>query len=193
MPLSRERIERLLPHRGAMCLLDEVIEWAPRSIRCAASSHRDPANPLRGPLGLSSMAGIEYGAQAMALHGALSAGATHALGGVGVGHRDGTGDHGSGADHGGGAGGHGGGAGRDGGPGAAESHGVLAAVRGVVLHEPWLDRWPEDLLVQATLVAGDAHTAMYDFALEAGARRLVGGRATVVLVPAPRRGPVARP
>jgi len=189
MPLSRERIERLLPHRGAMCLLDEVIEWAPRSIRCAASSHRDPGNPLRGPLGLSSMAGIEYGAQAMALHGALSAGAALALGGGGAGHGGGTGDHG------GSAGGHGdGAAGHDDGRGAAvEPHGVLAAVRGVVLHEPWLDRWPEDLLVQATLVAGDAHTAMYDFALEAGARRLVDGRATVVLVPASRRGPGARP
>lgn len=170
MPLSRERIARLLPHGGAMCLLDEVIEWAPRSIRCAASSHRDPGNPLRGPLGLSSMAGIEYGAQAMALHGALSAGA-------GDTRDDGAGDQGTG--------GHGDGT-------AVEPHGVLAAVRGVVLHEPWLDRWPEDLLVQATLVAGDAHTAMYDFALEAGARRLVDGRATVVLVPASRRGPGAR-
>lgn len=143
-----------------MCLLGQVIEWTPRSIRCTASSHRDPANPLRGTLGLSAMAGIEYGAQAMALHGALGAGRGHDP------------DDDAGA--------------------AAAPHGVLAAVRGVVLHVARLDRCHEDLLVQATLVAGDAHGAMYEFTLEAGGRRLVEGRATVVLDPAPRRAPAGQ-
>ncbi|MDH3319683.1 MAG: 3-hydroxylacyl-ACP dehydratase [Betaproteobacteria bacterium] len=54
-----------------MCLLDEVLEWDERHIVCHASSHRDPANPLRVAGTLPAACGIEYGAQAMAVHGAL--------------------------------------------------------------------------------------------------------------------------
>lgn len=54
-----------------MCLLDEVLEWDERHIVCRASSHRDPANPLRVAGTLPAVCGIEYGAQAMAVHGAL--------------------------------------------------------------------------------------------------------------------------
>jgi len=57
-----------------MCLLDEVIDWAPEHIRCRSTTHRSPTNPLRanGRLGIAT--GIEYAAQAMAVHGALRAG-----------------------------------------------------------------------------------------------------------------------
>jgi len=54
-----------------MCLLDEVLEWDEQHIVCRASSHRDPANPLRVAGSLPAACGIEYGAQAMAVHGAL--------------------------------------------------------------------------------------------------------------------------
>jgi predicted hotdog family 3-hydroxylacyl-ACP dehydratase len=54
-----------------MCLLDEVIEWDERRIVCRTVSHRDPANPLRVAGILPAACGIEYGAQAMAVHGAL--------------------------------------------------------------------------------------------------------------------------
>ena len=57
-----------------MCLLDRVLEWDPARIRCAATSHRDPENPLRAHGRLGAAAGIEYAAQAMAVHGALCAG-----------------------------------------------------------------------------------------------------------------------
>ena len=56
-----------------MCLLDEIVSFDERAIVCRASSHRSPGNPLRCDGRLSAFAGIEYGAQAMAVHGALQA------------------------------------------------------------------------------------------------------------------------
>ncbi len=63
-----------IPHKANMCLLDRVIGWNETQIFCRAKSHRFPDNPLRqeGMLGITT--GIEYAAQAMAVHGALLAG-----------------------------------------------------------------------------------------------------------------------
>lgn len=72
--LGREQIVELVPHQGRMCLLDHLVEWDEARIVCRAASHRDAANPLRSGGCLPAHAGIEYGAQAMALHGALSGG-----------------------------------------------------------------------------------------------------------------------
>ncbi len=69
--LGRAQIAERIPHGGAMCLLDRVVSWDAGSIRCAAISHRDPANPLREPEGLPVWAGVEYAAQAAAVHGSL--------------------------------------------------------------------------------------------------------------------------
>ena len=70
---DREWIRRHVPHQGRMCLLDEIVSWDEERICCRTASHRDADNPLRahGRLGIAS--GIEYAAQAMALHGALGA------------------------------------------------------------------------------------------------------------------------
>jgi predicted hotdog family 3-hydroxylacyl-ACP dehydratase len=57
-----------------MCLLATAVEWSEAAISCTATSHADPANPLRSEGRLGAAAGIEYAAQAMALHGALLAG-----------------------------------------------------------------------------------------------------------------------
>ena len=57
-----------------MCLLDAVREWSGEAITCTASSHTAPANPLRADGRLGAANGIEYAAQAMALHGSLLAG-----------------------------------------------------------------------------------------------------------------------
>jgi predicted hotdog family 3-hydroxylacyl-ACP dehydratase len=54
-----------------MCLLDRVEYWNDASIRCVASSHRQTDNPLRAFGRLAAACGIEYAAQAMAIHGAL--------------------------------------------------------------------------------------------------------------------------
>ena len=67
-------IRELVPHEGAMCLLDAVVDWDEQSIACRATSHRDPANPLRTSAGLAAVIGIEYAAQAVAAHGALTQG-----------------------------------------------------------------------------------------------------------------------
>lgn len=56
-----------------MCLLDAVLDWSENAICCRAISHTDPANPLRAEGRLGAANGIEYAAQAMAMHGALLA------------------------------------------------------------------------------------------------------------------------
>ena len=58
-----------------MCLLESVQAWDAHSITCQSLGHCSPENPLRGSDGLSSANGIEYAAQAMALHAALVGGA----------------------------------------------------------------------------------------------------------------------
>jgi predicted hotdog family 3-hydroxylacyl-ACP dehydratase len=69
--LGREWIAARIPHSGSMCLLDEITAWDDARIRCTATSHRDPLNPLRSSGRLAAICGIEYAAQAMAAHGAL--------------------------------------------------------------------------------------------------------------------------
>jgi predicted hotdog family 3-hydroxylacyl-ACP dehydratase len=63
----------LIPHDGTMCLLDGVIEWDEQRILCQSSTHLRNDNPLRCAEGLSALQGIEYAAQAMAVHGGLLA------------------------------------------------------------------------------------------------------------------------
>lgn len=62
-----------IPHQGAMCLLERVEAWSEEGLRCTASSHRALDNPLRAEGRLGAACGIEYAAQAMAVHGALLA------------------------------------------------------------------------------------------------------------------------
>ena len=69
--LDHAAIAARIPHSGRMCLLDRVIHWDGRRVCCAATSHRDFDNPLREAAGLPVWAGIEYAAQAAAVHGAL--------------------------------------------------------------------------------------------------------------------------
>lgn len=68
---DRKWFQQHLPHKGEMCLLDQIIAWDTDQIHCTATSHKSPANPLifRGRLGASNA--IEYAAQAMAAHGFL--------------------------------------------------------------------------------------------------------------------------
>jgi predicted hotdog family 3-hydroxylacyl-ACP dehydratase len=72
--LDRLWIEAHIPHRGRMCLLDEVVEWDAARIRCRSATHRAADNPLRSYGRLGAACGVEYAAQAMAVHGALVAG-----------------------------------------------------------------------------------------------------------------------
>ena len=155
MRLDRAWIEGHIPHHGTMCLLDEIIDWSVERIICRSATHRDPHNPLRAHGRLGIACGIEYAAQAMAVHGALSGGAL------------------------------------DSSPAAPDPHiperavsplaGFLASIRSVHPYVLRLDDLPGDLICEATHVAGDSGTALYEFELRFEAKRLLCGRATVVL------------
>lgn len=71
--LDRAWIAAHIPHQGQMCLLHRVEHWDAQAVRCSAISHRAPDNPLRADGRLGAACGIEYAAQAMAVHGALLA------------------------------------------------------------------------------------------------------------------------
>ena len=63
----------LIPHAGSMCLLDAVSTWDAQTIHAVSAGHTRLDNPLRGAHGLHAVHLAEYGAQAMAVHGALLA------------------------------------------------------------------------------------------------------------------------
>lgn len=65
------RIAGLIPHSGTMCLLERIVSWTDDEIRLETSTHRSPDNPLRSNGRLRAVHLCEYGAQAMAVHGAL--------------------------------------------------------------------------------------------------------------------------
>jgi predicted hotdog family 3-hydroxylacyl-ACP dehydratase len=151
-PLDRAWIAAHIPHSGAMCLLDTVDEWDATHVRCTATSHRDPCNPLRSHGRLASVCGVEYAAQAMAVHGAL------------LGALDGAQD------------------GVNGSPIAARpSVGYLASVRNVEAHIERLDTLDAALAIEAVRVSGGGNTILYGFTVRCNERVLLTGRAAVLL------------
>ena len=56
-----------------MCLIDQVMDWDKQHIVCCSRSHLNPSNPLMEDGELSAIHLLEYGAQAMAIHGGLLA------------------------------------------------------------------------------------------------------------------------
>jgi predicted hotdog family 3-hydroxylacyl-ACP dehydratase len=64
----------LIPHAGAMSLIDRVECWSSTEILCGTASHHNPVNPLRFGNHFSSLHLLEYGAQAAAIHGGLLTG-----------------------------------------------------------------------------------------------------------------------
>ncbi|HEY1503252.1 MAG TPA: phosphotransferase [Stellaceae bacterium] len=138
--IDRSQIARLIPHAGAMCLLDKVVSWDAGSIRCLTTRHRSSDNPLRRADGkIGAICAVEFAAQAMALHGRLVADT-------------------------------------DGPP----KPGILASVRDVRLHKPFLDGVIGDIAIDAVLLMGDGRSATYSFTLSAAQNRLGSGRATVI-------------
>jgi predicted hotdog family 3-hydroxylacyl-ACP dehydratase len=71
--IDRDWIARHMRHAGAMCLIDAVAAWDLAAIRCSARTHTAADNPLRAEGRLGAMIGVEYGAQAAAIHGAILA------------------------------------------------------------------------------------------------------------------------
>lgn len=71
LELVQVDIERLIPHSEGMCLLEKIIECTPEKIICQTKTHLNDDNPLKIDGVLSKMHLIEYGAQAVAVHGGL--------------------------------------------------------------------------------------------------------------------------
>lgn len=71
--LDKAEWAHLIPHSGSMCLLDTVLAWDADTIHASSAGHARLDHPLRGPAGLHAVHLAEYGAQAMAVHGALRA------------------------------------------------------------------------------------------------------------------------
>jgi predicted hotdog family 3-hydroxylacyl-ACP dehydratase len=69
--LKPEALCELMPHDGSMCLIEELVEWDEQMIVCRTRSHLSPDNPLRTGQRLSAIHAVEYGAQAIGLHGGL--------------------------------------------------------------------------------------------------------------------------
>jgi predicted hotdog family 3-hydroxylacyl-ACP dehydratase len=65
--------QALIPHRGSMCLLDDVVAWDENAIHARTYSHTREDNPLRSDGCLRAVHLCEYGAQSMAVHGGLCA------------------------------------------------------------------------------------------------------------------------
>ena len=157
--LDHAGIAARVPHSGSMCLLDRLRSWSSGHIECSAVNHREVANPLRTPEGLLSVNGIEYAAQAMALHASLNASMSASL----------TASLSAPAA-------------APAGSASAPVPGFLASVRAVRLLVPRLDEVAGELQVLATRLAGDARQALYSFALhDDQGRLLMDGRATVIL------------
>src|SRR5512134_893196 len=72
MLVTRAQIAGLIPHDGSMCLLDGVLQWDASHIVCVSRNHRTADNPLRSNGLLPAVCGVEYAAQAMAVHGGLA-------------------------------------------------------------------------------------------------------------------------
>lgn len=159
MALDRLWIESHIPHQGRMCLLDAVVSWNPVRVQCRSTTHRDLTNPLRAHGRLAAVCGIEYAAQAMAVHGALIASRITVFSQPSASQRTVT-------------------------PRTAVA-GYLASVRNVAIHVNRLDDIEGDLVASAELVTGDERTVLYDFTVCGENRLLLAGRATIVFNAAP--------
>jgi predicted hotdog family 3-hydroxylacyl-ACP dehydratase len=155
MALDRSWIEQHIPHKGRMCLLDEVLNWDATQIRCRSATHRGTDNPLRAQGRLGAVCGIEYAAQAMAVHGALVGSSAPLASSMSGEVRDSLG----------------------------AAVGYLASVRGVTLHVGRLDDLQGDLIACAQRLAGDARTVLYEFKVTCEGHTVLEGRASIVIDP----------
>ncbi|MFC4526138.1 phosphotransferase [Dyella halodurans] len=69
--LAKTDWAHLIPHQGAMCLLDAVLAWDATSIHATSRGHASVDHPLRAQDRLHAVNLVECGAQAMAVHSAL--------------------------------------------------------------------------------------------------------------------------
>jgi predicted hotdog family 3-hydroxylacyl-ACP dehydratase len=137
-----------------MCLLDGVVSWDASRIRCRSASHLSQDNPLRAHGRLGAACGIEYAAQAMAVHGALVAASAPLASSMTHEVRESI---------------------------DTAAVGYLASVRNVTLHVLRLDDVAGELVASAERVTGNARSVLYEFGLWSAAGPLLSGRASIVI------------
>lgn len=71
MKYDHKWIRAHIPHSGKMCLLDKVQKWNEESITCTTMTHISKDNPMKNNNKLGISSGVEYAAQAMAVHNAI--------------------------------------------------------------------------------------------------------------------------
>ncbi len=143
--VDKRAIAALIPHAGPMILLDEVERYDDERLVAVARSHVLPGNPLRDSQGRLPIAcGIEYAAQAMAIHAGLRRAGVHGT------------------------------------PLPKPRAGLLAGMRGIVFLAAYLDDVPAPLKIEVESLSADDSGALYKFAIRAGDRLMLSGRATVV-------------
>ena len=76
-PGQKPDLQTLLPHAGKMCLLGDIIKADETTLSATAISHLEKDNPLEIDGTIAMINGIEYAAQAMAVHGSLLAQYAH--------------------------------------------------------------------------------------------------------------------
>jgi len=69
--ITQPELQTLLPHQGAMFLIEQVVRFDRDEIECRTRSHRNPNHPLRHHDQLPAHVMIEYAAQAAGIHGGL--------------------------------------------------------------------------------------------------------------------------
>ena len=137
-------IRSLLLHAGTMVLWQSVEAWDDSSLRCQTTTHLQAGNPLRRNGALSSIHLAEYGAQMMAIHGALLA-------------RRNT--------------------------GAALAPGVLTSLKDFEMHVERIDGIGTALNGSAKVLLAGPAGSIYEFSIDAGDRRIAGGRVSVLTLP----------
>ena len=73
MRVERSRWAELVPHRNRMALIERVLHYDADRIGAESDNHRASDHPLRSRNRLHAVHLCEYGAQSMAVHGALVA------------------------------------------------------------------------------------------------------------------------
>lgn len=136
-----------------MCLLDQILSWDEATVECSTHSHRHADNPLRTGNRLHALHGCEYGAQAVAVHGALSARRAQ---------EDGSDGHDAAAAQ-------------------PSGRGYLAALNQVRLHVDRLDSVADCLSVRAHRLVGGRGNSIYGFGVFGGGAILVEGRVTIIV------------
>lgn len=66
---ERYRVDQLVPHRGTMCLLDEIVDYGEEWLKARVTPA--PGDIFASPHGVPAWIGIEYMAQAAAAFGGI--------------------------------------------------------------------------------------------------------------------------